>query len=81
METVAQLDENFARIQVMGAAEGEAVIEQDAAAGDVDPLQVDRESFAETLAERKVEGGVRLEMIAGDIRVAVGEARSVIDVR
>src|SRR5580700_5421915 len=81
MEAVANLRVDFARVQVMGSAEGEAVVEQDAAVGDVDALQVDGESFAETFAERKVESSVGLEMIARDIRVAVGESRSVVDVR
>src|SRR6266851_1007957 len=81
VETIAQLDKDFPRIQEVGAAESETVVEQDAAVGDVDGLQVGGEFFAETFAERKVKSGVRLEMIAGDIRIAVGESRSVIDVR
>ena len=81
METIAQLHENFARIQVVRSAERKAVVEQDAAVGDVDALQVDGESFAETLAQRKIKRGVGLEMIPGDILIAVGESRSVVDVR
>src|SRR6266404_3585165 len=63
----------------MGAAEGKAVVEQDAAIGDIDALHVDGESLAELLPEREVEGGVRLQMAWG--RTAVGKTRSVIDVR
>ena len=81
METIAQLHKNFPRIQEVGAAEGEAIVQREAAVGHVDALHVDGESFTETLAERKVERGVRREMIAGDIRIAVGESRSVVDVR
>ena len=80
VETVANLDEEFARIQVMSAAEGKAVVEQHPAVGDIDALNVDRESFAETFPERKVKRRVRLEMVAGNIRIAVGESRSIIDV-
>ena len=81
METVAHLDKNFARIQVVGAAKGKAVVEQDAAVGGVDGLQVERELLAETLAQRKVKGGVRLEMIACDRRVVIGESGGVVNVR
>src|SRR5216684_7106519 len=62
VETITQLDKNFARIQVVGAAKGKAVVEEDAAVGDVDALQVDGKPFAETLADRKVESGVRLQV-------------------
>ena len=80
MKTVANLDVEFARVQVVGAAEGKAVVEQDAAIGDVQRLNVYRELLAETLSQRKVKCGVRLEMIAGDQGVAVGEAGGVVDV-
>jgi hypothetical protein len=81
MKTVANLDVDFARVQVVSSAEGEAVVEQDAAVGDIDGLQVYGEFVAKLFAERKVKGGVRLEMIAGDTRIAVGESRRVVDVR
>ena len=80
METAAQLDKKFARIQVVSAPKGKTVVEQDAAVGDVHRLNVYREPFAETLAQRKIKRGVRLEMVAGDHGVAVGEAGCVIDV-
>ena len=65
VEAVAHLDEDFPRIQIVRSTEGEAVVQQHAAIGDVDALYVHREPFAKTLAERKIERGVRLQMIAG----------------
>ena len=66
METIAHLDEEFARIQVVGAAKGETVVEEDAAVGEVQSLNVYGEAFAEAFSKREVDGGVRLEMRAGD---------------
>src|SRR6266481_8985125 len=80
MKTVANLYEDFARIEVMGAAESKAVVEQHAPVGDVHALQVNGEPFAKTLTERKVKRSVRLEMITRDRGIAVGEAGGVIDV-
>ena len=51
MKTVANLDVEFARVQVVGAAEGKAVVEQDAAIGDVQRLNVYRELLTETLSQ------------------------------
>jgi len=51
METVANLDVEFARVQVVSSAEGKAVVEQDAAIGDVQRLNVYRELLTETLSE------------------------------
>ena len=62
METIAHLDEEFAGIQVVGAAEGETVVEEDAAVGEVDGLNVQGEAFAETFSEREVDSGVWLEV-------------------
>src|SRR5260370_38576670 len=81
METIAQLDKDFPRIQEVGAAESETVVEQDAVVGDVYGLQVGGEFFAETFAERKVKSVVRLEMIVWGIRICVGESRSVVECR
>jgi len=80
MEAVAELEKDLPRVEEVGAPEGEAVVEQHAAVGNVDGLQVGGESFAETFAERKIEGSVRLQMIAGDTLITVGESRSVGDV-
>src|SRR5256884_8457456 len=51
METVAQLEKNFPRIQVVRASKGKAVFEQHEAVGDVQSLNVQREALAETLPE------------------------------
>jgi hypothetical protein len=80
METVAHLRVEFARIQVVSSAECKTIVEQDAAIGDVQGLNVYRKLLTETLSEREIKCGVRLEMIAGDHGVAVGEARGVVDV-
>ena len=80
METVAQLDKNLSRIQVVRASKGKAVVERHPAIGDVQGLNVQREALAETLPERQVKGRMRLKMIAGDARVAVGKPGGVINV-
>src|SRR5215472_752272 len=79
VEAVAQLDENLARVDVMRAAEGEAVVEQHAAVGDVEGLHNGGESLTKTPAKREIKCGVRLEMVARrNLRGAtVGEARGV----
>ena len=76
MKAVAHLDEDFARIEIVRAAEGEAVVEEHAAVGDVDDLEIDGEAFAKLSAERQVKSCVGLKMIAGShLRcIAVGEA-------
>src|SRR6266849_2143564 len=79
VETIAQLHEDFARIEEVGAAKGKTVVKQDAAVGDIDALHVDGESLAELFAEREVEGGVRQQVAWR--RTAIGKAGSVIDVR
>src|SRR5438034_11611444 len=80
MKTVAHLDVEFARIQVVSSAESKTVVEENAAIGDVQGLNVYGEPLTETLSQREVKCGVRLEMIAGDQGVAVGEAGGVVDV-
>lgn len=82
MKAIVQLHKDFARIEEMRAAEGEAVVEQHPAIGDVEGLQIDGKALAELLAEREVKRSVRLEMIAGGHRrlIAVGEARGVGDI-
>ena len=37
MEPIPELNKNFARIQIVGCAKGEAVVEQDPAIGDCPP--------------------------------------------
>jgi hypothetical protein len=80
MKTVANLDVEFARVQVVSSAESKTVVEQDAAIGDVQRLNVYRELLTETLSQREVKCGVRLEMIARDHGVAIGEAGGVVEV-
>ena len=76
MKAVAQLDEDFARLEVMGAPEGETVVEKHAAIGDVDGLEVDDEALAKLFAEREVKRSMRLKMITWCHcrRVAIGKA-------
>src|SRR5437879_8756231 len=47
VKAIAQLDEHFARLEKVRAAEGEAVVEQHAAIGDVDGLQRSEEHTSE----------------------------------
>ena len=82
MEAVAQLDKDFARFEVVGAAEREAIVEQHAAVDNVEGLEIDGKALAKFLANRKIKRGVGLEMIARSHRrlVAIGEAGGVGDV-
>ena len=66
MEPVANLDKEFARVQVVGAAESEAIVEQDATIGNVQRFSVERKLLTEALSKREVKCGVRLEVIAGN---------------
>src|SRR6059036_2203873 len=79
VKTIAQLDEKFARIEIVRSAEGEAVVEEHAAVGDVDGLEVDGEALSELLAERQIKRCVRLKVIAASHLwcFTVGEARGV----
>ena len=52
MKAVANLDEDFAGVDVVRATESEAVVEKHAAIGDVDGLQICRKPFAELFADR-----------------------------
>ena len=72
METVAQLGKDFAGIQEMRSAEGKAIVEQNAAVGDVEGAQGDGKPFAKLFAESEVKGGVPREMIGR--RIAVRES-------
>ena len=58
VKMVAQLHENFARVQVMGAPEGEAIVEEQAAIGDVEPGNRKGEVLAKVFAECQVKGSV-----------------------
>src|SRR2546427_5163693 len=76
MEAIAELDKDFARFEVVGAAEGEAVVEQHATVGNVEGLEIDGKALPKFLAKRKIKSGVRREVLAGILRslVLVGEA-------
>lgn len=74
MKAVAQLDEELARIDIVRAAEGKAVVEKHAAVGDVDGLEIHREALAKFPAECQIKSGVRWKVIAGKMGVAIGEA-------
>ena len=78
METVAQLDKKFSRIQVVRAAKRKAVVEQDTAIGDVQGFKVESEALAETFTERQVKGSVRLQVPWR--RIAVGKSGGVVNV-
>ena len=79
MKAVTQLDKEFPRIEIVRAAEGEAVVEKHAAVGDVDGLEIDGEALAEFPAERQIKGCVRLKVVTGGHlrRTAIGEAGGV----
>jgi hypothetical protein len=53
MKPVANLDNDFARIQIVRSAKGEAVVQQNAAICDVDPLNVHGKAFAEALPSER----------------------------
>lgn len=80
MKTVAHLRVEFARVQVVSSAESKTIVEQDAAVGDVQGLNVYGKLLTKTLSQREIKCGVRLEMITADHGVAVGEAGGVVDV-
>ena len=63
-EAVAEFGVDLAGVVVVEAAEGEAVVEQDAAVGDVGGGDGSGEVFGEGLAEGEIEGGV----LRGDSR-------------
>ena len=58
LEAVAEFCVNFARVVVVEAAEGEAVVEQDSAVGDVGCGDGCGEFLAEGFAYREIEGCV-----------------------
>ena len=80
VKAIANLDKDFAGIQIVRSAECEAVIQKNAAICDVETLNIHRKTLAEALSNRDVERGVRVEMVARDSRVAVREARSIINI-
>ena len=67
METVSDLDVELPGIVVMEAAEGEAVVEEHAAVGDVNGLEINGEALAKLPAEPQIKGCVWLKMIPGKV--------------
>ena len=80
LKSVANLDKDFAGIQIVRSAKGETVIQQNAAVRDVDALNTQGKALAKVLADGEVECRVRLEMVPRDGWVAIREARSVVNV-
>src|SRR5260370_34376339 len=78
MNLVAQLDIDFSRVVEMSASKRQAIIEQEVAIGDIQTVQRNPYALAESLAQRYVEGRVARKVIRR--RIAIGEARAVIDV-
>jgi hypothetical protein len=89
VEAVAQFPVNLPGIVVMKAAEGDAVMDEQAAIGDVERIERSREVFAETLAERQINRPmarqieVRHDWVAGrsGAILAIGEAGAIVNVR
>src|SRR5271166_6754336 len=81
-EPIAQFDKDFARVIPVEASEGGAVVEFDAAVGNVQCAQRGGDALAEILAERQIEGGVSGEIAAGIglVRECVAEAGAVVEV-
>ena len=82
VKAVAEFDVDFAGIVPMESAEGDAVVEFDAAVGDVQRVQRRGEAFAEIFAQRQIKRSVPRQMVAG-IRLAgesVAEARAIVQV-
>ncbi len=52
MEAVAQLDEELPRVEKVRSAKCEAVVEQNAAVGDIDGAHGDGQALAEIFAQR-----------------------------
>src|ERR1035438_176707 len=83
MKPESHLNKNFARVVPVEAAEGLAVVEPHAAVGDIQGVERGRDALAEVFAQRKIEGGVRWQMVSGIglIDKTVREAGAVIDIR
>jgi hypothetical protein len=83
VKTIAEFDIDFARIVPVGVAEGDAVVEFDASAGNVDRVHRSGKAFTEILAQSHVEPGRPRQVVSG-IRLAgksIGEAGTVVSIR
>ena len=83
-EAITELRVDLARVVVVEAAEGKAVVEQDAMVGYVGCSDRGGEVFGEGFAEGEIEGSVLRKVIVGEgcggVGVAVDEAGAVVDV-
>src|SRR5215472_9118907 len=81
VEAIAQLHKNLARVHVMSAAEGEAVVEQNTQIHDIQAGHGERESFGEVFANGHVESGVPGQVtVRVWRRISVGESRAIVDI-
>src|ERR1700734_461769 len=84
VEAIAHLAVDLARIVVVKASEGEAVVQQPARVGNVLCIDGDRPIFTDRLTHRQVRGYVAGQIGTsvgrGRVRIAVGKSRTVIDV-
>jgi len=78
MKAVVHLHKNLTRIQVVRAAEGKAVVQQNPPVGNIRRIQRNGESFAKVFAESQIECSVPREMPWR--RIAVRKSRRVIDI-
>src|SRR5579863_3638397 len=86
MEAVAKLDVDLARVVVMEAAEGEAVVDQQVAIRDVEGRGRNCIFLPKFLAEGEIDRRVARQVgivirRSGKARGAVGEARAVVNIR
>src|SRR5215471_1675969 len=81
MESILNLHDDLARVKVVGPAKSEAVVQKNTPVCDVHALHIQTDVFADISPERKIECRVGLQMIAGNCRITVCEAGTVIDVR
>ena len=65
VEPEAHLDKDLARVIPVEAAEGLTVVKFHAAVGNVQGIQRCRDTLAEVLAHREIEGGVLRQMVSG----------------
>src|ERR1700733_16251580 len=84
VEAIAHLAVDLARIVVVKASEGEAVVQQPARVGNVLCIDGDRPIFTDRLTHRQVRGYVAGQIGAAKgrwrVRIAVRKSRTVVDV-
>src|SRR5271167_4771647 len=78
MEVIANLRIDLARIIPMRSAKRETVIQQQPSIGHISPAHGDREPFPKVFTKRQVKGRMARQMRRR--RIAVGKARTVIDI-